>query len=152
MDMYKNELYFAIGAVVSSILIVWQSFTYSISSSLFPRFISLLLLILSFILLIKSWKFYLKKEQEKKSIGHSSVSWAAIVKNPIFVLFILMFLYVYGITYLGYFISTVLFIGVTMFLLGQGRRNLLFVIFIAILFTVLLFCVFSKLLNVPLPT
>jgi len=93
-----------------------------------------------------------KERAGEKEYRAFSVSWAAIVKNPIFVLFILMFLYVYGITYLGYFISTVLFIGVTMFLLGQGRRNLLFVIFIAILFTVLLFCVFSKSLNVPLPT
>lgn len=149
MIIFKNNLYFAVGTVVFSILVTWQSFIYPARSALFPRFISLLMLGLSFVLFIKGWKIFSKNKFEKENVKRFSVLWV-IAKNPAFIVLNVLLFYVLGINYIGYFISTAVFIGTTMFILGQ--KNLLFVLITPLFFTALLYYVFSRLLGVPLPT
>lgn len=148
MDNFKKDLYFAAATFICSALIAWQSFNYPVRSAIFPRSLSLLLLGLSLILFVRGWRAVSKGKVEMEGAKHRLTIWT-IAKNPAFILFNALVLYILGIHYVGYLTSTAVFIGTTMFILGQ--RNPLSVIALTLFFTALLYYVFSRLLSVPLP-
>ncbi|HIT04077.1 MAG TPA: tripartite tricarboxylate transporter TctB family protein [Candidatus Caccocola faecipullorum] len=111
--MYINkEKVYSLSVTVISVLLTVQAFRYPAESSHFPRFLCILMVLFSLISLSKALK---DKEQKREEI-----TFASTVKLPLIV-FLTAIAYIFGIAYVGYFVSTTVYMLVMMFLFGERR-------------------------------
>ena len=111
--MYINkEKVYSLSVTVISVLLTVQAFRYPAESSHFPRFLCILMVLFSLISLSKALK---DKEQKREEI-----TFASTVKLPLIV-FLTAIVYIFGIAYVGYFVSTTVYMLVMMFLFGERR-------------------------------
>ncbi|NMB27477.1 MAG: tripartite tricarboxylate transporter TctB family protein [Tissierellia bacterium] len=108
-------------------------------ASLYPLFVTTLFLILSLILLFKT---YFNKED-----GEETTFKGIELKQLLFVI-VTCGLYVILINITGYVLATILYVLITLIGLRVDKRNS---IFISIGFCLFVYVVFKVLLNVPLP-
>ena len=108
---------------------------YSLGTTFFPRLICIILFILSLILLIFS---IIKKENKNKKIESTKIKYT--VSTILF-----FFIYVFLLDKLGYLVSTIVF----MFLLKS--KSILINIIFSVLFSGVIYFMFSKGFNVSLP-
>ncbi|MEG1602728.1 MAG: tripartite tricarboxylate transporter TctB family protein [Cloacibacillus sp.] len=112
MTVNKN-LFFAASITVISTLLAAQSFSYPAESAVFPRFLCILMVFFSILILIKTLKNNVQKQEDGGSIIQT-------FKLPVLV-FGLTALYIIAIQHIGYFVSTVAFMAFTMFFFGERR-------------------------------
>ncbi|WP_455594353.1 tripartite tricarboxylate transporter TctB family protein [Cloacibacillus porcorum] len=139
----NKELFFSIAISVISVLLTLQSFNYPPESSQFPRFLCILMLLFSFLILIRTLK---NKEGEKTmSTGSGFISAA---KLPVTV-FASTAAYLFCIGYVGYFVSTVIYMSASMFFFGERRP--LPIAAAVLVFLAVIYALFVSFLGLRLP-
>jgi hypothetical protein len=141
----KGEFVFYICIIIISGILIINSYNYPNLSGRLPRIILSLLFILAIIKIIIA---YLKKGKEfiiksKKIILTNS-------KRRLIFIIISLILYIIGLIFLGFYISTIIFfIFIPQYL---GYESIKFRIITIFVFLVFMYLMFEKLLNTPLPT
>jgi len=111
--------------------------------------IFLIIILLIFVLIdeIKIKKITSEKRLEKEIIINKISLSTETKKNIFFIAF--LFIYLFSIKFLGFLISTVLFLIITMYFLGIRNKKILFLF--PIIFIIIIFLFFNLWLMVPLP-
>lgn len=117
MKKTNKELFFAVSITVISSLLLMTSFSYPSESSEFPRFLCALMLLFSVLILIKALRSKRAAEENANSEEHSG-SMICKLKVPAIV-FSLTIAYIAGIMYIGYFVSSIIFLIGTMSVFGK---------------------------------
>ncbi|MTW87437.1 hypothetical protein F3157_17545 [Virgibacillus dakarensis] len=112
-----------------------------VGANFFPYMIAILIVFLSIISIIKDGKETYEKEAENESKKTSFIQFLMV--------FISMVLWIYIVPFLGYIITTALFIGGLMWLFGN--RNPYQLLLVSISFSLITSYVFVNLLSVNLP-
>lgn len=111
--MYVNkERIYSLSVTLISVLLTIQAFRYPAESSHFQRFLCILMVLFSLISLSKSLKDKKPKCEE--------ITFASVVKLPLIV-FLTAIAYILGIAYIGYFVSTIVYMLSMMYLFGERR-------------------------------
>lgn len=111
--MYINkEKVYSLSVTAISALLTVQAFRYPAESSHFPRFLCVLMVLFSLISLSRA----LKEKEPKRE----EVTFASTVKLPLIV-FLTAIAYIFGIAYIGYFVSTAVYMIFMMLLFGERR-------------------------------
>lgn len=111
--MYINkEKVYSLSVTAISALLTVQAFRYPAESSHFPRFLCVLMVLFSLISLSRALK---DKEQKREE-----VTFASTIKLPLIV-FLTAIAYIFGIAYVGYFVSTAVYMIFMMLLFGERR-------------------------------
>ena len=110
----SKERIFSIGISVISILLTIQDFRYPAESSQFPRFLCLLMVLFSMIILVRN---IMDKTTAK---AECLASFKEVMKIP-FIVFASTAMYIFAIQYVGYFVSTVIYMFSIMSMFGQKR-------------------------------
>lgn len=111
--MYINkEKVYSLSVTAISALLTVQAFRYPAESSHFPRFLCVLMVLFSLISLSRALK---EKEQKREE-----VTFASTIKLPLIV-FLTAIAYIFGIAYVGYFVSTAVYMIFMMLLFGERR-------------------------------
>ncbi|NLD06121.1 MAG: tripartite tricarboxylate transporter TctB family protein [Synergistaceae bacterium] len=119
MKKTSKELFFAISITVISLLLLITSFTYPLKSSQFPRFLCGIMLLLSILILLRALR---SRAGVQKSTNTEENSGSSIGKLKVpAIIFSLTIAYVAGIMYIGYFVSSVIFLIGTMTIFGKQR-------------------------------
>ncbi len=139
MYVNKEKIYSLSGTTVTVKLTI-HSFHYPAESSHFQRFLCILMVLFSLILLSKALK-------DKKSICEE-ITFASVVKLPLIV-FLTAIAYILGIVYIGYFVSTIIYMLSIMFLFGE-RHIVSMGVAIAI-FIIVIYALFVHFLGLRLP-
>jgi hypothetical protein len=139
--MKKNNV--LLGLVMCGVSIAYYMTVSKLSekAAMYPKFIAMVLFLLSFVFTIKT--IFIDKNEEDSSAMFEGF----LPKQFAFVL-AMAFVYVFLIKILGYFFSTALFLLVT---LGGLRAKRVAIILTSIGVCAFIFVVFKVLLNVPLP-
>ncbi|MDO4988610.1 MAG: tripartite tricarboxylate transporter TctB family protein [Synergistes sp.] len=140
---FNKDKFFAVAVTLISALLTAQAFSYPYESSQFPRFLCILMLLFSAIMLIKNLKSNTSQTTEL-----SAASFAAATKIPVAV-FGSVTIYVVGIAYIGYFVSTALFMALTM--IGFGERKVLHIAAAIAVFLAVVYALFVSFLGLRLP-
>ena len=139
--MYINkEKVYSLSVTALSALLTVQAFRYPAESSHFPRFLCILMVLFSLISLVRAFK---DKEQKCEKI-----TFASTVKLPLIV-FLTAIAYICGIAYVGYFVSTVVYM-VCMMLMFNERRIIPMGAAIAV-FIIVIYALFVHFLGLRLP-
>lgn len=137
----KDAVFSLITLLLSSGLAI-VAFSYPAESSRFPRVLCLVIIGLSIILLYKSVRQ--KMPEDCGEANHSLFNKTAVE------FYVLCFIYILSIIYIGFFISSYFFVIATCIFL-RYRNKYVILIWPAVL-CLILWIVFSKFLNVPTPT
>ncbi len=115
----KKEFFFAVSAALISLVLLITSFTYPKESSEFPRFLTGLMLLFSLLMLVKNLR--IKRELQDKEISEKTdgILFKSL-KVPVIV-FSVTIAYVVGIIYIGYFVSSIIFLIGTMSYFGKEK-------------------------------
>lgn len=147
---------FAIGTLVVSLLLVTQSFRYPAESAQFPRFLSVLLLVLSAMLVIREMRAGsgapppAPGEQEPALASGRHSGLRGIAAGPEALVFASTGLYILAIQWVGFLAGSVAFmLACAAFL---GNRRWLAMAAWGLLFPVALYLLFHSLLGVQLPS
>ncbi len=114
----KDLQFYAFASVLSLVMTI-QSFRYNLESSQFPRFLSLCMLALSLPCLVKHIGARLKQNSESAAPAEKMKSWRDY-KVVAFV-FAASAAYIAGIAYVGYFVSTLVFLAGMMRCFGKHK-------------------------------
>ncbi len=139
MQINKDKIY-GLGVTLISVLLTCQAFRYPPESSQFPRFLCILMVVFSLISLVRA----IKNSEPKKE----EVSFAQNFKIPCIV-FATAIAYGLGIAKIGYFVSTIAYLLVTMYIFG-ARRIVPMVVSSAI-FLIVIYALFVQFLGLRLP-
>lgn len=119
MKNKSKEIFFALAITVISSLLLLVSFTYPPKSSEFPRFLCSLMLLFSVLILIKAARSKTVATENNNS-EESSGNVISKLKVPAIV-FSLTISYIAGIIYIGYFVSSIIFLIGTMSIFGKQK-------------------------------
>lgn len=142
-ELLKSTLIFFI-----SLLIYWLTKDYPLRSLIYIRFLLYILFVLSVLYIISSLKSLINSK------GILKERWKFKLRfNPELIrllsLIVILVLYVVGLKYIGYFVSTLAFIWITMFVLGDVNKKSMVVLPVILLGSIYLF--FNILLKIQLP-
>ncbi len=112
----KRDIYFALCATLISALLLCKALGYSTDSAIFPIFLTCLMLFLAVLLLIKS--ILAKVTHDNSQQEH--ISQGALLRCALGVLGSTA-IYIAGIMYVGYFVSTAIFFLSVMLLYGKNE-------------------------------
>ncbi len=138
-----KEISFLCFSFLFSIGLVVVSFSYPKDSSDFPRFLSSVMLLLSIAIIFTS----LRSGKFRKTQSDSHFSWEKI-KIPAAV-FAGVSLYVFAVRFVGYYLGTLAFLGVSMTLSGSRRFKMIAAA--TVLFLALVYVLFSYSLGLNFP-
>jgi hypothetical protein len=144
---WSNDRVFAVGMLVLSILLVVQSFRYPADSAQFPRFLSIVLLLLSALLAIRAARAGGRPEPPPPVAAVPRP--AGVAARPALFVFLVTGLYILAIQWLGFLSASVAFMLACPVALGNRRwaGALLWGLF----FPAGLYLLFHSLLRVHLP-
>jgi|SRR5690625_3515068 len=144
-----------VGDIVSSIIFISVGIVFLINSLVFPKeisnapgpgfypsIISLILIVLGVIIFIQS--LVLKREQ-KVEISFKSKPVVFVYK-----VILITFFYVVLLPFIGFYVTTFLFLALMMYIMGFKNRKFLVIIPIGI--TLFLVFIFQTLFHIPLPS
>lgn len=140
----KKELIFSSVVTLLTVGLLIRAFLYPRDSSQFPRFLMVLQLLFSLLLLVRALRIpatassFKPKNQAFKSLAVP------------FQVFVSTSLYLIMIDFLGYFVATALFLCGTMF--WFGTRKLLVVLSVTAGFMLVIYALFVLFIGVRLPT
>lgn len=141
-----KELFFAIAITVISAILFFISFTYPAKSSDFPKFLCGLMLLFSILILLKAVRSH-TTAQKSDNAGENDEKIITTLKVPA-IIFSLTIAYVVGIIYIGYFVSSVVFLITMMSIFG--KQKLLTKIIATLLFLIVVYVFFVSFLGLRL--
>lgn len=147
MKKTSKELFFALAITIISSLLLITSFTYPPKSSQFPRFLCGLMLLLSILILLRALRSRAKAEESTEKEGRAG-SFLDKIKVPVMI-FLVTIAYVVGIMYIGYFVSSVIFLIGTMSIFG--KEKFLTKIIMTAGFLIVVYALFVSFLGLRLP-
>ena len=112
----------------------------------FPVFVTGLGMFLSVLLIIDG--FIAKEDSEKKEVL------SARGKKMVVIMLAAMIIYVSGLQYIGFCVSTLIFLVATMVINFPGKaskKNIINIVIVSVAVTLVIYVVFKKMLYVPLP-
>ncbi len=142
---WSKDRVFAVGMLLLSILLVGQSFRYPADSAQFPRFLSIVLLLLSTLLIVREARAG-GRSAAPAPAGHRV---ARALSSPTLFVFLATGLYVLAIQWLGFLSASVAFMLACP--LALGNRRWAGVAFWGLCFPFALYLLFHTLLQVHLP-
>ena len=138
-EFFKNkEIYSIVFIYIVAITFFKQSINMRADAGLFPKFLSLLTIILNSLYLLNIIKEKVKKEKEEISI------------KKFYIMLIISILYIIFIRLIGFILSSLIFLIVSMKLLEVKNNKKIILIAISTVF--IIYVCFSIFLNVPMPT
>ncbi len=143
---WGKDRVFAVGMLVLSILLAVQSFRYPAESAQFPRFLSMVLLLLSALLVIREAR---RGAPPSVAPEASRVGLAAMAASPTVLVFLITAAYILAIQWLGFLSGSVAFMLACPLVLGNRRWP--GVLLWGLLFPVALYLLFHSVLGVQLP-
>lgn len=148
-SMLKKEITFMCLMLILALSLAWVSFSYPLSSSVYPRALSVFLIFLSICQFIV---FYLKKKKNvKENIEKCEEDKEPIVyfSKKSIIIYILSGVYLLGTTILGFYASTYLYVASISLYLGYKNKTVAFIW--PIILCIIVWVVFSWFLHVPTP-
>lgn len=145
----KKEISFVLIMLILALCLAWFSFSYPLSSSVYPRALSVFLVILSF---CQFGIVYFKRSKHKNEKNQNSQIRdfaASFISKKSITIYLLSGIYLFGINTLGFYISTYIYIAFISFYLGYKNKIAMFIW--PIILCSLIWCVFSWFLHVPTP-
>ncbi len=145
----KKEIAFFCLMFLIALTLAWVSFSYPVSSSVYPRALSVFLIILSFCQLIIIYfknKKEKRKEIEKNNENNDLTKFFS--KNSI-IIYIFSGCYLLGVNLFGFYVSTCLFVMSVSFYLNHKNKAVIVIWPVVLCF--LVWIVFSWFLHVPTP-
>jgi hypothetical protein len=131
-----------LGAVISIVLsafFLFVSRSYPQGAAFFPRVLLLGIIILSIVLIVRSFQFILYKEpltlEQKKQV----VECATIAT-----------IYIFSLPYIGYYVASILFILILTAVLRFQSK--IVPVAVAVIFPLIIYVIFEFLLNIPVPS
>lgn len=151
----KRNIHLAIVIAILSLYLIRTSFSYPANSSGFPRFLSVLLLLLSIVLFWRNravWKPTEEIVHKNLLAGggeevheNSNISWW---RNPVLLVSVIIVIYALLIKLLGFFPATIIQLVGSMLLFGN--RSWLTIVLSTTTLIIFLYIVFSIILGAPL--
>jgi len=147
--MIANEIIFGTIFIMISIFLFLMTFRFpdlriALSPSVFPRFVTVSLFIISSILLAQGIKKQIKSKGKRQKVN---------IEKKYFIRFILLcatgFIYTRIIRITGYVVATPVFIATTMLIFNEKKIHR--VVLFSIVTTAILYIVFRMIFRVPLP-
>ncbi len=148
--VWSKDRVFAVGMLFLSILLVVQSFRYPADSAQFPRFLSIVLLLLSALLIIREARAGGRSALSRPVPAPGAPRLASIVFSPTLFVFLATGLYVLAIQWLGFLSASVAVMLACPLVLGNRRWP--GVLLWGLLFPSALYLLFHSVLGVQLPT
>ncbi len=147
----QKELNFSLSITAISAALLFQSFAYPAESSSFPRFLTILMLFFSLMLVIKNIR---GRTADFDAIPHTETSRTSDFslsrrRKVTFFIFAGTLLYVGAIQYIGYFVSTIVFFVGMMTLFGRHKLSISLCTSAA--FMLVMYALFVKFLGLRLP-
>ncbi|MGB5917849.1 tripartite tricarboxylate transporter TctB family protein [Arcobacter sp.] len=124
--------------------LIFEVSTYSGTSSIMPYGVLTIAGVLSLFWFIQSILELRKTQVLEKDVFEGSIE-----SKRFFVFFCITLIYVIGITLIGFFTATI--IAIPIISISMGYRSLMGIAVTTVLFTAIIFIVFSLFLKVPLP-
>lgn len=115
----------------------------------------LIMVLLYPIIIWQEWREHKKEQKEVKDEselseeGESDDESSAKLTRKVFLFMLLTLLYLLVIEYVGFIITTVIYMPVLMYVLGTKSKKIL--ITLPVIFTILLYLLFNNMLGIPLP-
>ncbi len=144
---WSKDRVFAVGMLFLSVLLVVQSFRYPADSAQFPRFLSIVLLLLSALLTIRAARGGGRLAPAAPPLAATRPAGAAA--SPTLFVFLVTGLYILAIQWLGFLSASVAFMLACP--IALGNRRWLGVVLWGLFFPVALYLLFHSLLRVHLP-
>lgn len=141
----RRNFIFSICMVFLSSFLTIQCFRYPLESAIFPRFLAVLLLLLSLVLLIRALR---QPRQAGPKVPLLAID-SGFLKNPPVQVFGVAAVYVVLISVLGFVVSTALFIFASVSFLDPKKRKFAFVY--GLCYSAILYVVFHYILGAALP-
>ncbi len=139
------EIILSISLIIICLMgLIFEVSTYSGTSSIMPYGVLTIACVLSFFWLIQSILGLKKPQLLVENIFQDSIE-----GKRFFIFFCITLIYVIGITLIGFFTATI--IAIPIISISMEYRSLLGIATTTILFTAIIFIVFSLFLKVPLP-
>ncbi|MDQ0256626.1 hypothetical protein J2S74_004048 [Evansella vedderi] len=155
-----GEILIGIVIIILCIIIYFQSgdFPYfnevHLNAGSFPKLIAILLAFLSLILVISKVKELLSKRAELEKVD-VKVYVKKLIKEYKLVFFTLFSLlgYIFLMQYIGFIVTTILFIIVTGYVIGpKSKKDLLIISLVSVIITFSVYAFFQNVLHVRFPT
>ncbi|MFA0889510.1 MAG: tripartite tricarboxylate transporter TctB family protein [Synergistales bacterium] len=146
-NSYRKEIGFALAVTGICALLTLRAFSYSEESSQFPRFLTLIMTSLSFLLIFRTLRGKPQKSAAEEMARTKNAFWTKY-KAPVLV-FLFTAIYVASIQAVGYFTSTLLFLVGSMAFFGRHRVGLMLIF--SMLFMAVVYILFVRFLGLRLP-
>ncbi|WP_163469924.1 tripartite tricarboxylate transporter TctB family protein [Fusobacterium sp. IOR10] len=140
MRIENKKIAMVLGVYILSIMFFIQSFQMIKDSGLFPRFISGIIIFLNTLYLLE---IYRGKDESKKNKKDE------IVYKKLYVMIFLSAVYILVVPFLGYFISTIIYMVISMNSLGVKNKKT--IVLVSIGSALVIYLCFSILLKVHIP-
>ena len=145
----KKEISFVCIMLILALCLAWFSFSYPVSSSVYPRALSVILIILSIcqslVIIFKNKKMKCDNTKECKVNNEETKFFS---KNSM-IIYVISGCYLLGVNLLGFYVSTYFF--VTSVSLYLSRKNKIASFIWPVVLCFLVWIVFSWFLHVPTP-
>ncbi len=149
MDTSKRKInmdvFIGIALALFSLYLLFETYSIKVESARFPRLIILLLLALSVVVIILGIRKTVRPEIVPED---ESVVEFKIIRIPLIV-FLMISVYIALINFIGFYLSTLLFIPVFMYY--YGIKSIKTILLTDVLLNVFVYVLFSQMLNVILP-
>ena len=158
----SRDTLFAVLMSVASLAMVVQAYGYDDDSSHFPRFLALVLLGLSLLYSLRLWRA--RRAERAGGVRPAYAGLGTLLFTPWMLLsakvVLLVAIYALGISLLGYYSATLLFLPGSMILLGRmepvhavggGQRRVMGIVLASAIFLVLVWSLFSVFLGTRMP-
>ena len=142
----RKNLVFGLCMVLLSTSLIVQCFHYPLESALFPRFLAVILLLLSMVLLIRALRQSRKEGWKRPFLVISS----RFFRSPSVQVFGVTAAYIALMSVLGFVVSTVIFIIASVSLLD--RKKLKFAFLYGLCYPTILYVIFHFILRVTIPS
>jgi len=139
----KNNIIISFVLIVFSVLAYIETYSFRVpTSKIFPRTVLITLFFLAISLIFVTIKNY--KNAEIRIVRDKSIN-----SRLLFYVFSGIFLYISAIVYLGFYLTTYIFMIIMMFFLGI--RNILKLLLVSSLSLFIIYSIFSIIINVQTP-
>lgn len=144
-DIGASLVFAGIGVFVLTQCGQWEDYVRgALGPGFWPKILAIFLIIISVVMLLTS--LFKKYEEEEEPV----IDYRSPAFKQVFKLFFVLALYGIGLYWLGFFVPTILFVILVMFIMGVRNVKILLITSVGI--AACIYIVFAQLLNLYLPT
>ena len=151
--MLTKDMWLGIFLILLAILAFWETLSYPVNSAYFPQFILVLLALLGVATLVKEFARVKKSKaslaQEELAAEEKVPFWKNRMVRRVAMMIFSSLVYMVVMNYVGFFVTTLIYLPVMMRLLGIQKLRTIFLSSGLVVFFI--YMIFVAFLNVPFP-